>query len=251
MSSYDVVLGADWAYGPGVLHGGWLVSTIAVTALQESEHPHPLATSAHFVSAPSVGPAVVEVEVLRTGRSVTSLRARLQQGGRVKVELLLTAGRLPAESEPFWARAAELPELPPVEECVRALPPEGAPRNGIAESMDARYPPGGNWHEGLSTGRGEFAAWMRLADGSEPDPLMLLIAGDALPPVTVDLGLTGWVPTIEYTVLVRAVPAPGWLRVVQRARLLQDGWLDEECEIWDSRGRLVGQARQLAGYRAP
>jgi hypothetical protein len=36
---------------------------------------------------------------------------------------------------------------------------------------------------------------------------------------------------------------------VQRARLLQDGWLDEECELWDSRGRLVAQARQLAGYR--
>jgi hypothetical protein len=39
------------------------------------------------------------------------------------------------------------------------------------------------------------------------------------------------------------------VRVLQRARLLRDGWLDEECEIWDSADRLVAQARQLAGYR--
>ena len=79
----------------------------------------------------------------------------------------------------------------------------------------------------------------------------LLVLADAMPPVTLDMGLPGWVPTVELTVLVRAVPAPGWLVVRQRARLMEDGWLDEECDIWDSRGRLVCQARQLAGYRAP
>ena len=51
--------------------------------------------------------------------------------------------------------------------------------------------------------------------------------------------------------LTYGLPAPGWIRAVQRARLLQDGWLDEECELWDSEGRLVVQARQLAGYRVP
>ena len=70
-----------------------------------------------------------------------------------------------------------------------------------------------------------------------------------LPPVTFDLGLAGWVPTVELTVHLRGLPAPGWVRAVQWATLLQDGWLDEECLIWDSRDRLVAQARQLAGYR--
>ena len=67
--------------------------------------------------------------------------------------------------------------------------------------------------------------------------------------MTFALGLRGWVPTVELTVHVRARPAPGWLRLVQRAQLLQDGWLDETCEIWDSAGRLVAQGHQLAGYR--
>jgi hypothetical protein len=97
----------------------------------------------------------------------------------------------------------------------------------------------------------EVRAWLRRDDGDDPSMLDLLVFADALPPVTFDLGLMGWVPTVELTVLLRALPAPGWIRAVQRARLLQDGWLDEECELWDSEDRLVAQARQLAGYRVP
>jgi hypothetical protein len=90
---------------------------------------------------------------------------------------------------------------------------------------------------------------MRRDDEGDASPLDLLVFADAMPPVTFDLGLMGWVPTLELTVFVRGLAAPGWLRVVQRARLLRDGWLDEECEVWDSEDRLVVQARQLAGYR--
>jgi hypothetical protein len=80
-------------------------------------------------------------------------------------------------------------------------------------------------------------------------PLDLLVLADCMPPVTFELGVPGWVPTLELTALVRGIPEPGWLVVEQRSRLVQDGWLDEECDVWDSSGRLVCQARQLAGYR--
>ena len=39
--------------------------------------------------------------------------------------------------------------------------------------------------------------------------------------------------------------------VRQRAGLVEGGLVDEECEVWDSRGRLVAQARQLAAVRTP
>ena len=107
------------------------------------------------------------------------------------------------------------------------------------------------WAVGEPQRQCEYRAYLRRDDGDDPSMLDLLVFADALPPVTFDLGLMGWVPTVELTVLVRGLPAPGWIRAVQRARLLQDGWLDEECELWDSAGRLVAQARQLAGYRAP
>ncbi|MCA1722335.1 MAG: thioesterase family protein, partial [Actinobacteria bacterium] len=162
MSSYDIDLPDDWSYGAGVLHGGWLVSTVAEVALREVEHPHPLATSAHFVSAARVGPAVVDVEVLRAGRSVSSVRARLRQDDTVRVEVLLSAGRL-QQSEPYWSRGDEPPVLEPVDECTRSAMPEGAPRNGIVEQMDLRYDV--DVWTGGGSGRAEVAAWMRLASG--------------------------------------------------------------------------------------
>ena len=54
---------------------------------------------------------------------------------------------------------------------------------------------------------------------------------------------------MQLTVNVRALPAPGWVRAVQRSHLIADGWLDEECLLWDSSGALVAQATQLAAYR--
>ena len=51
---------------------------------------------------------------------------------------------------------------------------------------------------------------------------------------------------MELTWYMRAVPAPGLLRVAARCRHVSGGWFDEEAEVWDSAGRLVAQSRQLA-----
>ena len=85
-----------------------------------------------------------------------------------------------------------------------------------------------------STARG-----LTRPDGREPDPLSLLAVCDVLPPVTFDLGMPGWAPTLELTVHVRARPEPGWLKVRHATRNLSGGMFEEDCEIWDSAGRLV------------
>jgi hypothetical protein len=77
----------------------------------------------------------------------------------------------------------------------------------------------------------------------------LLFAVDAFPPATFDIEFSGWVPTLELTVYIRALPAPGPVRVLQRAELIDAQRVDESCYIWDRTGRLVAQGRQLAGVR--
>jgi hypothetical protein len=243
----EITLDDRWCIG-GRPHGGYLLRA-TVAPLLTDEHPHPLAVSAHFLRSPDPGPATVETEVLRAGRRVSQHRSRLVQNGLTCVEALVTTGSLDSDAQPFW-NASAVPWLPPLEDCLKA-PAQPFPglRVGHLEFVDVYCDPGRvGSASGLETKPGRITARVQMASGGS-SVLDLLVLADALPPVTFDLGVPGWVPTVELTVIVRGVPAEGWLVAEQSAQLLQDGWLDEDCTIWDSRGRLVCQARQLAGYR--
>ena len=102
------------------------------------------------------------------------------------------------------------------------------------------------WALGEPSGRGLIQGWFRLHDEREPDPTVLLAAVDFFPPVTFDLGRMGWAPTLELTAHIRAIPAPGWIKIKIETRNVAGGMFEEDCEIWDSAGRLVAQSRQLA-----
>ena len=222
-------------------HGGYLLREAVRPALTEL-HPDPLVVSAHFLRSPDPGVATVEVETLRVGRRVSQLRTRVVQRGETVLETQLTTSSLTPDARPYWTRSTP-PAVPAVEHAVRAEP-EPAPglRIGHLEFVESRYP--------TPPADGEATAWLRMVAGPTTT-LDLLVLADALQPTAMGLGVPGWFPTLELTVCVRAVPADGWLVGRHRTQELLDGWFDEDCELWDSCGRLVCQARQLAGYRLP
>ena len=75
----------------------------------------------------------------------------------------------------------------------------------------------------------------------------LLLAVDAFPPTAFNTRLpVAWTPTVELTAHVRARPVPGWVRCRFSTRFVTGGFLEEDGEVWDERGRLVAQSRQLA-----
>jgi acyl-CoA thioesterase len=215
-------------------------------------HLDPLSVSGYYLSTARPGPAVVRTEVLRAGRSMSTGSASLVQvtDGREleRLRVLATYGDL-ADLTGDVRTAATPPVLPPPEECVRAAdaPPSFMEQAALLQRLDLRLDPACvGWARGRPSGRGLIQGWLRMADGREPDPLLMLLAVDALPPVTFDLGMLGWTPTLELTVHVRVAPAAGWLRVVHSSRNVAGGLLEEDAEVWDSAGRLVAQSRQLA-----
>jgi len=214
-------------------------------------HPDVLAAGAHYLRSPVPGPVTVDVDVLRTGRTATQLRARMQQDGVVCVEALLTMASLGPPAAPFWDGG-----LPPAgdvawDDASRLVPqtPDGS-RVAILDQVEVRLDPASTgFTQGRPSGRGELRGWLALPGGEPFTPASLLFAVDAFPPATFDLEFSGWVPTLELTVYVRALPAAGPVRVLQQARIVADQRVDEACFVWDSTGRLVAQSTQLAAVR--
>jgi acyl-CoA thioesterase len=232
-------------------NGGYLLAMVARAGLEAVGQPHPLAVSAHYLAPADLGPAELEVRRLRAGRSLSTARVTLLQAGEARLEALVTAGRIDPEAAAGW-RAADGPAgLARVEDCIPGRPemPNGM-RANLLEHVDIRVDPAtSGWAVGRPGGRLEMRGWVRFTDGRAADPLALLQAVDALPPTSFELGLASWAPTVELTVYLRGLPAPGWLACVLRGQLYRDGWFDEEAEVWDSAGHLVAQSRQFAGAR--
>jgi hypothetical protein len=255
-------LDPGWVVGGGV-NGGYLLAVIgnAVRArLAESGHVDPFSVSAHYLSASVAGPAVVETEIVRAGGRFSTVSATLVQhidGVRVpRISALATYGDLEAahDAETDEAAAAlhlalPAPELPPREQCVESAdaPPEFKEVAPLLDRFATLLDPAtAMWAIGNPSRKGLVQGWFALADHRPLDPLALLMVVDALPPVTFDLGMPGWAPTLELTVHVRARPAPGWAVVRHYTRTVAGGLFEEDCEVWDSTGRLVAQSRQLA-----
>lgn len=250
-----------WTIGNAV-NGGFAMARLAagLHPLLDADGGHPdcLALSAYFLSAARPGPYVVEPEVVRIGRTISTGQVSLWQedaGTRVeRIRALATYGDLSAMSEPV-RRQSPPPTMPPPQDCVGLddVPGESpVPFPPLMHRVELRLDPeSAMWAVGQPSLQGRMRGWVRFADGRPADALSLLFFLDALPPVAFDLGLMGWAPTLEFSGHVRGAPAPGWLQVELTTDNFAATLLEEDARIWDSTGRLVAQSRQLAAVRIP
>jgi acyl-coenzyme A thioesterase PaaI-like protein len=253
---YAAELSPLWAAG-GHTHGGYLLAIITRAALAHASNGgaprpaegsaadglDPLVVSAQFLRSPVAGPAVVRTATRRSGRTLTVVTVTLEQDGRPCVDATVTCGVLP-DDEPRWSHLPDLPAEPPAD----AIDIDAVPDNPFKVAsmclmrMDAAT-------AGFAAGRTDLPpllrVWVQPLD-EPPDPLFALVAADISPPVVFNLGNLGWAPTVQLTAILRARPAPGWLRVQAESSAVHGRWFDEDHTVIDSTGRLVCQARQLA-----
>lgn len=225
----------------GVPNGGYAMALPLRACQAVSEHPDPVTTTAHFLAPTAPGPADVVTEVVKAGRSTTTVATALVQQGRERIRMLTTLSDLDARSGPTHS-FMQPPVLEEPFETERSQLIQQFPSN-----FDLQIPAkmaGGAF--GNPTGNPEMAGRMAFVDGRPPDLISMPVFADGLPPVAFNLGHAAWTPTVELTIHFWRRPAPGPITIWLTTSVVEQGFHDETGDLWDSEGNLVARSRQLA-----
>ena len=247
---YRASLHPDWwvARGP---NGGYIAAIIlrAMTHAIDDPERSPRSLTVHYVTSPGQGDAVIATTIERSGRSLTSISARMTYDGKL-VAIAVAAFSKPREGPEFCDLL--VPDVPPPEVLPgRAAPPEAPP---IAHRWDVRWAIGAPpWDGGPLQDEAVGGGWIRLADPALLDAPALAAITDAwVPPLFSRIDAQVFVPTIDLTVHFRAaLPVPGakpddFVLTRFRTSAAAEGFLEEDGEVWSRDGRLLAQSRQLA-----
>ncbi|PLW70758.1 thioesterase family protein [Pseudohalioglobus lutimaris] len=230
----------------GNANGGYLMA-LGARAMAEASRPHPVSVTAHFLSPGKVGPVTINPDIIKAGRSFSTVRASVHGPERPIIELLGSFSELQRVDGNVIVDA-EPPDLPDPEDCIRVVPHERGLPPAMMSKVDMRlHPDDAGFYAGRGSGKPLMRGWIRLQDEEPIDAFGLIFIADAFPPTVFNANLPmAWIPTLEMTTQVRGIPEPGWLRCKFSTRFINGGVLEEDGELWDSGGRMVALSRQLA-----
>lgn len=100
--------------------------------------------------------------------------------------------------------------------------------------------------DAVKGGKADYSAYCMFKDGMEPSLSASPVYLDGSVPSVLGVYVTGWVPTITWTVQFKAHPKPGPMKIRLKTSSITGGFLEEDGELWDSKGNLIAISRQLA-----
>jgi acyl-CoA thioesterase len=229
-------------------NGGYVAAIVLRAMLAAVDDPArtPRSLTVHYLAAPAPGPVTVHPRLERVGRSLATVSARMDQDGRT-VGLALAAFSPPWPGVEFQDES--MPSVPPPDELEPFPEVPAAP--DFLQHWDQRWalgPPPFSGADSAQTG-----GWIRPAEPQELDAPLVAAIMDAWPPALFSR-LTEPVvaPTLDLTIhFRRALPPPGAQEgehclLVARSRAAAEGFWEEDVDLWDRRGVLLAQSRQLA-----
>lgn len=230
-------------------NGGYMMAIAARAMSAAADERLPVSVTAHFTRPGKPGQVTIATEIVRAGRTFSTVRAELSSEAGVVLAMLglfADADRAPGDT---LLIGSEIPGVPPPDQCIRALPAVDSPlppplMDKVEEWI---HPEDAGPLIGSPSGRPLMRGWFRLPDGEPLTPFTLLLVADAFPPAIFNTSLPlAWTPTLEMTTQIRATQVAGLLRCQFSTRFVTGGYLEEDGEIWDESGRLVAQSRQIA-----
>lgn len=243
---YRYVFGDEWVglRGP---HGGFLAAVLLrAMAAEAGPGRAPRSLTVHFAAAAAPGEVEIEVREERRGGRLSTLSARLTQGG---VPMALALGALSEGRAGPDLTDAVMPEVAPPEAI--APTPRRPHQPSFADHFDYRYAIGGRVFHGGD--RAYTGGWMRLREPVPVDAAVVACLADAwMPALFTRIDFRAFAPTIDLTVHFRAeLPIPGlgpedFVLGVFTSQRAESGFWEEDGQLWTREGRLIAQSRQLA-----
>jgi hypothetical protein len=197
---------------------------------------------------------VATTEIVKSGKRFATVTGSLMGAdGREIIRVLGTFGDVRAGAGQREFVHGLPPEVERFDDCVRRTVNASGVPFGLGDRLNSRIDPSCVPNpEGPRSGVGEMKGWFAFADERPCDPLAVMLAVDAFAPAVFHLELpAGWVPTLELTVHLRDVPAPGPLMGRFTTQFVTNGLFEEDGELWDSAGRLVALSRQMGLVARP
>ena len=252
---YDATISPRWAVPRGP-NGGYIAALVLNALQAEVADPDraPRSLTLHYLRPPVPDqPAEIHVAIERTGRTLTSLSARLLQDGRAMVLALAAfAADFPSAAD-YTVPAPDVG--PPPAELHTVPPAPGVPEIALRTALQPVF--GKMAEAGFSMAAGGDEAlvggWLRLAEPRPADAAALAFYCDAwLPAPFALLKAPAPAPTVDLTIHFRTrLPHPGMAPdapVLARfsSTTSHGGFFEEDGAIWAPDGTLLAQSRQLA-----
>jgi acyl-CoA thioesterase len=239
----------DWSIVRGA--NGGHIAAIVLRGIQMATGDHarrPRSLTVNFGRVPKNDRFEVLTTVERSGRSTSNVSARFVQDDKL---VALAIAVLATDQRGAEFADIAMPEVPRPDALGVVADRDDFPFGRHFDFKRALGP-----DIGETSDRAEIGVWMRMR---EPQAVAHVVAAQLMdafaPAVFAKLGVGGGgtgVPTVEMTFHFREpLPAPddsgdSWHLGVYRTSLARGGFIEEDGWLWNERGVLVAQSRQLA-----
>jgi acyl-CoA thioesterase len=265
---YTATIGEEWVLA--LAPQGGVVAAVAARAMAAELHTEEgvgqalRSTHGVFVTPVPAGEVVVDVEVLRRGRSISQARATVRGAGSATGYTALAV--FGATRPGFEFTEAACPEVPDPEDQPSfrdPLPPEAGPvdRGPMPfwdQVIEGRPALGHPFWDPTPRTAAHSANWYRfdhepIGPDGRLDPYALFVLADVMPNAVFErigpVERRWFAPSADLTVHLFGSASPGWVLAEYRAHLAGDGYASVEANLWDPRGpegpELVAYATQL------
>jgi len=254
-SLYESIAHHDWIDIPEgwlqgrTIYGGLVAGILMYKALCtiNDASKRLLSTSITFVGPVQLAKVKLTAEILRQGKSVTTIEVRLWQDDAVQSILVASFG-VPRTSKIIVQQEKQAPEFPSVDSLTITQLPESAPQ--CIQQMDLAWVSG--QFPCTNSPQPDFSGWFRFNSNFHENRLMnvadLMVAFDMWPPGILPM-LDQMAPASSLTWHVTYIhpletTLYDWMKYRVFTDSAADGYSTEYAHLWDHNDRLIAISRQ-------